>query len=654
MYITVRLLNGFQQPLTYKIPTSWRQEPKVADIVTVPLQKRTELAFITDVSTQAPQENFVIKDALEQQALPHDPVYTPFIKQLAAYYCVNEFTFYKRFAHYLDEQHEQEIVPPITHIAQQQIVTLTQEQQQVAQEIDTAFDTHTFQPLVLHGVTGSGKTEMYKHAAQRCLREGKTFLLLLPEVSLAVRFTQIFKAHFTDVAIFGFHSATGKAEKRQLWQHLYAQKAAIIIGVHLPLLLPLPKLGCIVIDEEHEGGYQEKKFPRIHTKEAALMRAQLSKIPIILGSATPSISSLYNVEHKGWKLLRLQHRFKGSFPEVRVVQLDKKNKKREFWISKELEDALCERIAKKEQAIIFLNRRGYSFFVQCFACDYIFSCTACSVSLTFHEPNMLQCHYCGIKKTLPSACPTCNQPEKQFLKKGIGTQQVVKVLQKMLPEAIIARADLDSTVNKKKWQQTINDMHEKRIDILVGTQTITKGYHFPGVTLVGVLWADSNIHFPFYAACESTLSQLIQVSGRAGRESDNGLVILQTIALHPIFSFINEKNYKLFYDYELAHRQELRYPPFVRFAEIEFRHENEQQAINDALTCADYLYTLINSGLDLTILGPATPMVAKVQHVFMQKIYIKSSSIKNIITAYRQIMRLPLTSKHFFTPNPTN
>lgn len=656
MYVTVRLLNGFTQSLTYKIPPSWAHKPQLQDIISVPLQKRTELAYITAILPQfdPSRETFTIKEAVAAQPLPNDPLYPQFIKQLARYYCVSELTFYKRFAQYLDAPHEtiQALAPEI--IFPDNKVTLTESQQAILREIAAIWakkEEEQLQPIVLHGVTGSGKTEIYKHIAQQCIQQGKNVLLLLPEVSLAVRFTHIFKHYFATTPVFGFHSATSKAEKRALWQHMYTEKAGLIIGVHLPLLLPIPRLGCIIIDEEHDAGYQEKKIPRIHTKEAALMRARLLNIPIILGSATPSIHSLYNVEHKGWKLLQLTERYKGRFPEIQVVQLDKKNK-HAFWITKELQAALEKKLAQKEQAIIFLNRRGYSFFVQCLNCDYIFSCTNCSVSLTYHESNTIQCHYCGIKKNVPPCCPTCKQSEKQFLKKGIGTQQIVLLLKKLFPQAHIERADLDSTVNKKKWQSIVDDMYAEKIDILVGTQTITKGYHFPKVTLVGIIWADSNIHFPFYAAAETTLSQLIQVAGRAGRETDTGLVIVQTMAPHPIFSFIDEKNYRAFYEYERAYRQDLGYPPYVRFAEIELRHENEELLAREALMCAEFLEKLHSGNHALTILGPAQPMVHKVQNIFIQKIYLKSESIKDIIHAYQQMSRLSLKSKHYFTPNP--
>ena len=232
--------------------------------------------------------------------------------------------FTQRLAHYLDDKDAEEIALP-QEPTRAQRVQLTQQQQQVVDAIDGACATNTFQPIVLHGVTGSGKTEIYKDRVGKTLAAGKNVLLLFPEVSLAVRFTHIFKQACAHQApVFGFHSATSKPEKRQLWAHLYSGKPAIIIGVHLPLLLPIPNLGIIIMDEEHDVGYQEKKIPRIHTKEAALMRAQLLKIPIILGSATPSLHSLHSVEHKGWKLLQLHERFKGQFPEIRVVQLIEK------------------------------------------------------------------------------------------------------------------------------------------------------------------------------------------------------------------------------------------------------------------------------------------------------------------------------------------
>ena len=380
----------------------------------------------------------------------------------------------------------------------------------------------------------------------------KSSLLLLPEVSLAAQFARLLKGQLpSNIPLYSFHSATSVKEKKELWQKLLHNQPVVIVGVHMPLLLPLPHLGLIIIDEEHEVGFQEKKHPKIHTKEAAFLRAQISSIPIIAGSATPSITSLYNVEHKGWHYFELKKRFAGDFPKITVVKLTEQKGRKNFWISAELDAALAQQLAKKEQTIVFLNRRGYSFFMQCKECGFIPHCVQCSVSLTLHNKahqdaqsasikgdpsnshstanrsgnsragaahlltnrstvDCLLCHYCAYTSPVPQSCSSCKAGASSLLKKGIGTQQVVTVLEKLFPQARIARADLDSTLNKKKWIQTIKDFEAGAIDILVGTQTITKGYHFPRVTLVGILWADINLSLPFYNAAEVTLQQLIR------------------------------------------------------------------------------------------------------------------------------------------------
>ena len=657
MYIQVKLLNGFQKSLTYKVPQGW-DHTKLADaIVTVPLQKRTELAYVIEVSNTLPHDLRAaqIKDAASCNALPDDPGYQTFIKHLSYYYQVNQLHFFKRLTAMLEQREEEDIVLPELPHTVTQAPELTPAQQNALSELQALCAQPGHHVGVLHGVTGSGKTELYKQLISQQLAHKKSVLFLVPEVSLATQFTRIFKQYFDGKAhVIGFHSATPRAEKKKLWQLLYTQENYIIIGVHLPVLLPLPKLGLIIIDEEHDAGYQEKKIPRINTKEAALMKAHAANIPVILGSATPACTTLYNVEHKNWKLVSLTERFKGNFAHIELEILDKDAKKRpHFWISNKLHDAIAERLANKEQAIIFLNRRGYSFFLQCLQCTHVFECTNCSVSLTLHENNSLICHYCGFTQSVPEKCPVFKEPEKQFLKKGIGTQQLVTILQKLFPQARIARADLDSTVDKKKWQKIVDGMLNRELDILIGTQTVTKGYHFPHVTLVGVVWADGNLNFPFYTATETTLQQLLQVAGRAGRETQNGQVIIQALRKHPVFEYLDERKYREFYQQESAKRQEVSYPPWIRLAELEFRHEAEHTVIQDALACANACENFIDEHkLNVTLLGPAKPLVHKVNNISIQKLYLKSDRLQDIIRVYQFAAQLNMYSSILFTPQP--
>jgi primosomal protein N' (replication factor Y) (superfamily II helicase) len=655
MFIQVKLLNGFQESLIYKIPASWPIEQLVGSLVKVPLQKRTESALIQQVLPTLPADiTFKIREAISLEQFPSDAHFSAYTQQLSSYYALEPLYFFKRIRHFLSEKEQELDIDQTNQAASQQNITLTSEQQSIVDDLIPVINSPRYYPTLIHGVTGSGKTEIYKQLIQETLKTQKTVLLLLPEVSLAVQFTKLLKSQLgLEIPIYGFHSAVSAKEKRALWTSLMHQKPVVIIGVHLPVIMPIAQLGLIIIDEEHDIGYQEKKHPKINTREAALMRAQLAHIPIILGSATPSIHSLYCVEKRNWKFFQLKNRFAGAFPKIKLVKLTEEYKRKNFWISRPLEQAIADRLTKKEQIIIFLNRRGFSFFIQCKSCGHIESCPACSVSLTVHHNQELKCHYCNFSKKIIITCPVCKAGEDQLLKKGIGTQQIVTILEKLFPHARIARADLDATVNKKKWQEIIHNFEEKKIDILVGTQTITKGYHFPGVTLVGILWADINLSFPVYNAAESTLQQLIQVAGRAGRQTAESEVIVQTMINHYIYDYLNEVNYTQFYKHELKHRAEVAYPPIIRFAEIELKHSDPvllDQESNDIIQNLELIAE--KNQLNITILGPAQPPVHKIQHMHARKIYIKSPDISQILKAYNHIIIKNYTSFLYFTPNP--
>lgn len=651
MYINVKLLNGFYETLTYKVPATWDLVSLPGSLVEVPLRNRKEKALVVDIFDTLPAHvTYTIKEALSQEQIPYDASYAPWIDQLSAYYAIEPQVLYKRLRAFLQAKPETEVVPSQESTQNKTPhVNLTPEQQEVVDTLCAQLDKNTYSPSLIHGVTGSGKTEIYKQVIATAYAQKKTCVFLVPEVSLALQFTQVFKNYFGEAApIFGFHSAITPKQKKELWELLLTKKPAIIIGVHLPLLLPLHNVGVIIIDEEHDSGFQEKRHPRINVKEAALLRARLAKIPIILGSATPSIATL---AHK-FPVFKLHKRFSGAFPAVQVVTLNK-DKRKSFWISKELEKAITTTLEKKEQIIIFINRRGYSFFVQCGDCNFVFACPTCSVSLTLHNNNQIVCHYCGHTQQVPPACPNCKAPEKNFIKKGIGTQQVVTLLEKLFPHARIGRADLDVSSNKKKWQETMQQFYNHELDILVGTQTITKGYHFPKVTCVGILWADINLNFPFYTASETTLQQLIQVAGRAGRQTESSTVIIQTMINHPLYNFINEQKYLDFYAYETENRKITNYPPFTRFAEIELRSTSESQVQQDADDCADFLHAVVQQhNLPITILGPAQPPVHKIKNISSYKIYLKGPQYAQLAALYLALKKRGHKSALFYTPNP--
>ncbi len=646
MYIVVKIISGNHPALSYKIPATW-DIPSIGCLVKVPLRQKVVTGVIASISQERPAGNFAIKEALALQPFPHDQNYISFIEQLSIYHQVDPLQFIKRIKSFLKDQKRASIYNQHTNTVPKQKIILTDTQKAVIDYIAPALEHSTYMPTVIHGVTGSGKTEVYKELIIQAFKQQKTTFLLLPEVSLATQFEELLKQQLPEeLPIFSFHSSTSAPEKKELWKILLAQKPCLLIGVHLPILLPCDKLGLIIIDEEHEIGYQEKKHPKLNTKEAALMRAHLYQIPIVLGSATPSLTTLHNIQTKNWKLFSMHQRFAGSFPTIEQAPLATHHQRRSFWITPQLERALADRLRKKEQAIIFINRRGVCFFVQCKECSFVPRCMQCSVSLTLHADDSLRCHYCGHQQPMLQQCTACNI--REFVKKGIGTQTAVTLLQKLFPQAKIERADMDTTVNKRLWKNIMGRMRTGDIDILVGTQTITKGYHFPNVTLVGVLWADSNMHFPFYNAHEKTIQQLIQVAGRAGRASDHSTVIIQTMSEQTIFNYLNETDYLQFCQQELAERQELLYPPFIRFAEIELKHTDETVVDNEAQTIA----ALLMEHTHVTVLGPALPPVAQIKSIWSRKIYLKSQSFSALQQAFISISSKKIKSKIYFTPNP--
>ncbi len=660
MYATVRLLNGFEKTLWYQIPDGLMPAVGVGSLVRVPLRNRHESAVVVTMMSSLPAAcTFDVKAIAGLEPLPADSHYQQFIEKIARFYMVPPLHFYARVSSFLKDKKCQEVLGPTadaTSSSPSNVVTLTAEQQFVVDYVEPFIHQPAYAPTLVHGVTGSGKTEVYKKLITACMAEQKSALVLLPEVSLSLQFEHLFKKQLPEVAVFGFHSATMLTEKRALWAALLAGRPVLVLGVHLPVMLPIANLGLIIIDEEHEQGFIEKKHPKINSKEVALWRAHVYGLPIVLGSATPSLTSLSNVRQGRWKFFQIKKRFAGAFPTIQKVLLQEKDgrRRKNFWLSRELEEAINECLANRQQAIIYLNRRGYSFFVQCKNCGLVFECPHCSVSLTLHVDGgqMLRCHYCDFRKELPAVCPECQAGQKQFLKKGLGTQQAVQVFKEIYPQARIERADLDTTSKKRSWKLTVEQFEKGEIDILIGTQTITKGYHFPGVTLVGVLWADLNLHFPLFNASEVTLQQLIQVAGRAGRQHKGSRVIVQALRDHSIFNYLNEESYISFCDREFAQRKEIFYPPACRLAHVELRHADASQVDADADACVQFLIQFcLEKNLSAQILGPAQPLIARVQNVEIRQIFLKAGSFAEVHGVLSALDRQQFKSSLFIVMN---
>jgi primosomal protein N' (replication factor Y) len=439
-------------------------------------------------------------------------------------------------------------------------------------------------PMLLLGVTGSGKTEVYLQAARQVIDTGRTVLVLVPEISLTPQTVRRFKARFAamqdQVAVL--HSNLSQGERFDEWHRIRKGLARIVIGARSAVFAPLPDLGLILVDEEHENTYKQDSVPRYHGRDVAVLRAAFEGCAIVLGSATPSLESWHNAQTGKYQLLRLDQRADGqSMPLVRVVDMRleaAKHKGGPAVLSEKLRVALEQRLEKGEQAILFLNRRGFARSLQCPQCGHVCQCPHCAVALTYHRSDeRLVCHVCGHQAIVPRKCPECKDPA--IVLQGYGTQKVEEIMAKVLPKAKIARIDADAMRRKHALRDTLNAFKSRKIDILIGTQMIAKGLHFPNVTLVGILNADLSLHVPDFRAGERTFQLITQVAGRAGRGDLEGEVIVQTFTPHsPSVQYARRHDFDGFSEQEMEFRRQFGYPPFAHCAVLTARSDHERRA----------------------------------------------------------------------------
>ena len=440
--------------------------------------------------------------------------------------------------------------------------------------------------FLLHGVTGSGKTEVYLQAIAHALEHGKGAIVLVPEISLTPQTVERFKARFsagplqTLVAVLHSHLSTG--ERHDEWHKIRQGRARIAIGARSAIFAPIDPLGLIIVDEEHEHTYKQEEAPRYHARDVAIMRGQMEGATILLGSATPSLESYYNSKKGKYTLLELPERADDKkMPVVRIVDMRQTMRRGKIIpiFSPQLKDAIGLRLERNEQVILFLNRRGYSTSLQCPRCGYVAGCPNCSVSLTYHRQDQkLCCHICGHTERVPAICPdeACRNPEIRY--SGLGTQKVEETLGKLFPHARTVRMDSDALKRKDDFRRILSDFRVGKIDILLGTQMIAKGLHFPNVTLVGIIYADLALHQPDFRAGERTFQLLTQVSGRAGRGDVEGEVFVQAFTpFHPSIQFARRHDFVGFYEQELEFREQLKYPPVSRVALLTLKGRNEEK-----------------------------------------------------------------------------
>jgi primosomal protein N' (replication factor Y) (superfamily II helicase) len=439
--------------------------------------------------------------------------------------------------------------------------------------------------FLLHGVTGSGKTEVYLQALAHALEQGKGAIVLVPEISLTPQTVERFKARFSSgklqtlVAVLHSHLSAG--ERHDEWHKIRQGRARIVIGARSAIFAPVEPLGLIIVDEEHEHTYKQEEAPRYHARDVAIMRGQMENAVVVLGSATPSLESYYNCKNGKYTLLELPERVDNrKMPHVRVVDMRQTAREKGPPIfSPQLKEAITQRLERGEQTILFLNRRGYSTALQCPKCGFVANCPNCSLALTYHRiEQKLSCHICGHNEKVPSVCPNekCKNPAIRFA--GTGTQKVEETLAKLFPNARVRRMDADTMKRKDDYRKTLGDFRAGKTDILVGTQMIAKGLHFPNVTLVGIIYADLALHQPDFRAGERTFQLLTQVAGRAGRGDVEGEVFVQAFApFHPAIQYARRHDFTGFYEQEIEFREQLKYPPISRVALLTLRGRNEDK-----------------------------------------------------------------------------
>lgn len=513
-------------------------------------------------------------------------------------------------------------------------ITLNDEQKKVSEDIKK---TMTFEKdgrvnvHLIHGITGSGKTEVYMDLIDHCLEQGKQAIVLIPEIALTFQTMKRFSQKFKDKVSF-IHSRLSKGERFDQFERAKNKDVSVMIGPRSALFTPFPDLGLIVIDEEHETSYKSESVPKYHAIEVAQKRALDNGATVVLGSATPSMESYYRAKEGYYKLHKLTKREKGDVPKAQIIDMREEHEKgNKSIISDKLRELITNRLENGEQTMLFLNRRGISRVVSCKNCGEAIKCDHCDVTLTLHRGNTMKCHYCGREKPLPKVCPKCGS--KYLSRMGTGTQAIEDEIKEVFPSAKVLRMDADTTSTKGGHAEILSAFESGDADILVGTQMIVKGHDFPNVTLVGVLAADMSLYVPDYTATERTFQLICQAAGRAGRGEKKGEVVVQTYSPdnYGIETAV-EQDYEKFFENELPYRKLSQYPPVVNMVSVFIQDKNKRKL--DAAT--EQIAGLIKQVKEkkyneLFIIGPSVPQASYINDVYRNVIYIKGTSVTNLI-----------------------
>jgi primosomal protein N' (replication factor Y) (superfamily II helicase) len=545
----------------------------------------------------------------------------------------------------------EEAVERDPHADEQFIATgnleLNAEQIAALKKVTEALTTaETAKPILLHGVTGSGKTEIYLQAIRAALDRGRSAIVLVPEISLTPQTVERFKSRFAEIhdAVAVLHSHLSQGERHDEWHKIHSGRARIVIGARSAVFAPLRNLGLIIVDEEHETTYKQEEAPRYHARDVAVVRAKMEKCAVVLGSATPSLESYHNATIGKYDLVTLTQRVdERQMPLIRIVDLRQERRKGKIVpiLSEKLSQAIADRLEKREQTILFLNRRGFSTSLLCSNCGEARNCPNCSVALTFHRHMArLSCHLCGHTAAVPKKCPECGKDALIYA--GFGTEKVESTVSQFFPKANVRRMDADSMTRKDAYRETLRNFRAGKIDILVGTQMIAKGLHFPNVTLVGIINADLALHLPDFRAGERTFQLLTQVAGRAGRGETPGEVFVQTYTpFSPSIQFARHHDFAGYFQQELEFRERCNFPPFKHAVLITVRSEHEARAKLSAETLVRRLKEALSPEFTLSDAAPAP--LEKLQGQFRFHILLRGEAIMRLSRLVRETVdKLPL------------
>ena len=535
------------------------------------------------------------------------------------------------------------------------------EKTEASRAIVKTLERKEFKKYLLYGVTGSGKTEIYLQLIEKIVEQGKSAIMLVPEISLTPQMINRFIERFGKEIISVLHSKLSVGERHDSWERIESGEARIVIGARSAIFAPVKNLGIIIIDEEHDSSYKSEMPPRYNAKEVATELAKYNKIPVLLESATPDITTFYEAQQGNIELLKLTKRANNSnLPSIEVVDLKQElaNGNRTM-ISVKLYKLIEENLKNKKQTILFLNRRGFSTFIMCRDCGYVAKCRNCNISLTYHKKEeKLKCHYCGYEESLVKICPNCGS--KKIRHFGTGTQKLELEINKMFPKASTIRMDIDTVTKKNSHEEILRKFNEEKIDILIGTQMIVKGHHFPDVTLVGVVSADGSLNIDDYRASERTFDLLVQVAGRAGREKLPGNVIIQTYNPDNYsIQYSKKQNYEEFYNVEIKLRKQLRYPPFCDIIMFGISGEREEIVSKTANQLYANLHKKIQQeDIAANILKPLPAPIDKIKNRYRWRIIIKSEVNDKLIEIINECLYdkelLKNNARVIADINPTN